>query len=99
MANRLRYYPDAAASLQRLTADAGLAKQRKAVLKALGLMEKDLRSRSLKTHKVKGVKCPHKSDLFEAYAQNRTSGAWRIFWCHDPADKTILCIVDICPHP
>ena len=34
----------------------------------------------------------------EAYAQNRTPGAYRIFWCYGPG-KNQITIIAITPHP
>jgi len=36
--------------------------------------------------------------VFAAYAQNRTPGAYRIFWCYGPGKKDIT-ILAITPHP
>ena len=36
--------------------------------------------------------------VFEAYAQNRTPGAYRVFWCYGPAAGDIT-IIAITPHP
>lgn len=67
---------------------------------ALGKLQINPRHGSLNTHEFKGVTCPHGDKLWEAYAQNRTPGAYRIFWCYmpKPARDTIL-IVAITPHP
>lgn len=39
-----------------------------------------------------------KNKVFEAYAQNRTPGAYRIFWCYGP-QKTQITVLAITPHP
>jgi hypothetical protein len=36
--------------------------------------------------------------VFEAYAQNQTSGAYRVFWCYGPK-KDLITILAITPHP
>ena len=36
--------------------------------------------------------------VFEAYAQNRTPGAYRVLWCYGPEPETIT-ILAIVPHP
>jgi hypothetical protein len=36
--------------------------------------------------------------VFEAYAQNNTPGAYRIFWCYGPA-KSELTIITITAQP
>jgi hypothetical protein len=96
---RLDYSPAAAAEMFRLRANAGLAKRLKAVLATLGKMETNLRHPGLQTHKYKGKLCPHGLDLFEAYAQNHTPGAYRIFFCYPPDEPGVIFIVDITDHP
>src|SRR6267142_7249543 len=45
---------------------------------------------------------PHPYDqnqkVFEAYAQNQTAGAYRVFWCYGPG-KNQITIIAITPHP
>ncbi len=83
-----------------LEADPSQLARLKAVRAALGKMQSDLRHPGLKTHQFKGVECPHGDKLFEAYAQNRTSGAYRIFWCYMPTPAVgIIYVVAITPHP
>lgn len=72
--------------------------QFKAVGKALALMKINLRHPSLNTHKFDEIKSPFNSEVFESYAQNKTPGAYRIFWTYEPgkSENTILAIT---PHP
>jgi hypothetical protein len=70
----------------------------KAVQKTLGLMETNLRHPSLHTHEFTTLKGPEGEKIFEAYAQNKTPGAYRIFWYYGPGKKRIT-IVAIVPHP
>lgn len=56
----------------------------KAVRKILGFMEANLRHPSLCTHKYSAMKGPNSEDVFESYVQNRTPGAYRIFWHYGP---------------
>lgn len=70
----------------------------KAVNKILGFMETNLRHPSLHTHKYDEMEGPNGEDVFESYAQNRTPGAYRIFWHYSPEKKKIT-ILEICPHP
>lgn len=70
----------------------------KAVRKTLGIMETNLRHPGLKTHKYASLKGPNGEEVFEAYAQNQTSIAYRIFWYYGPA-KGEISIVAIVPHP
>jgi len=75
-------------------------KRLKAVRSALGKLEMNTRNPGLRTHKIKGRECPHGGDLWEAYAQNHTPGAFRIFWCYAPPPPLgVILIVAITPHP
>ena len=78
------------------------SKDKKAVLKAvrktLGLMEIDLRHPSLQTHEYSDLEGANGEKVFESYAQNRTPGAYRIFWHYGP-QKGQITIVAIVPHP
>ena len=70
----------------------------KDVLKALGYMETNLRHPSLNTHEYHGLKGPRGEKVFEAYAQQKTAGAYRIFWYYGPGSK-IVSIIAILSHP
>jgi hypothetical protein len=54
----------------------------------------------LNTHEYDSI--PHPWDahakVFEAYAQNKTPGADRVFWCYGPG-KQELTLIAITPHP
>lgn len=76
--------------------DEGLYRQ---VYKALTLLRSDPRHPSLKTHKYDSLAPPAGvGDVFEAYAQHRTPGAYRIFWGYGP-HKPQITIIAITPHP
>ncbi len=70
----------------------------KAVRKTLGLMETNLRHPSLCTHAYSDLKGANNEKVFESYVQNRTPGAYRIFWHYGP-DKKQITVVAIVPHP
>jgi hypothetical protein len=70
----------------------------KKVLKTLGLMETNLRHLGLKTHKYDSLKGPKDEEVFEAYVENRTPGAYRVFWFYGPKNAQIT-ILAITPHP
>lgn len=75
----------------------GLFKQ---VHKTLMLLRSNPRHPGLQTHEYSSIENPYdkKAKVFEAYAQNRTPGAYRIFWCYGPAQGQ-LTIIAITPHP
>ncbi|MBS3907978.1 MAG: hypothetical protein KGZ49_13180 [Syntrophaceae bacterium] len=70
----------------------------KAVRKTLGFMETNLRHPSLNTHEFTSLRGPNGEKVFEAYAQQSTPSAYRIFWYYGPGRKQIT-IVAITPHP
>lgn len=72
--------------------------QFKAVGKALAFMKTDLRHASLNTHKFDEMESPFRGDVFESYAQNKTPGAYRIFWAYGPS-KSEITVLAITPHP
>lgn len=72
--------------------------QFKAVGKAIAFMNVNLRHPSLNTHKFDEIKSPFGGDIFESYAQNKTPGAYRIFWTYGPG-KAEITILAITPHP
>lgn len=70
----------------------------RAVAKTLGLMQVNLRHPSLHTHKYDTISSPFCAEVFESYAQNKTPGAYRVFWCYGPK-RGFLYIIAITPHP
>lgn len=70
----------------------------KAVRKTLALMETDLRHTSLQTHEYSDLDGADREKVIESYAQNRTPGAYRIFWHYGPK-KGQITVVAIVPHP
>lgn len=64
------------------------------------LLAANPRHPGLNTHEFSSMENPFdpQAKVFEAYAQNRTPGAYRVFWCYGP-DKGELTVVAITPHP
>jgi hypothetical protein len=77
--------------------DEGLFKQ---VHKTLEHLKADPRHPGLQTHEYDSLSNPFDSHrkVFEAYAQNQTSSAYRVFWCYGPG-KGELTIIAITRHP
>jgi len=69
----------------------------KAVRKTLGYMESTLRHPSLFTHEFRSLKGPLGEKVFEAYVQQNSPGAYRVFWYYGPGKNT-LTIIAIVPH-
>ncbi len=98
MTYELFFTDQAVADLDTLEADAGLAKRLKAVRKSLALLETKPRHPGLNTHKFNSLRGPGDVEVFEAYAENKTPAAWRIFWYYGP-DRKQITILTITPHP
>lgn len=98
MSFALKFTDEAVSNLKRLEEDNSLAKRFKAVRKALAYLEANPRHPGLNTHKFTSLSGPKGEEVFEAYAENKTSAAYRIFWFYGPEKKEIT-IVAITPHP
>lgn len=68
------------------------------VLKTLSLIELNPRHPGLRTHKYQSVSGPNGEEVFEAYVEQATPGAWRVFWYYGPG-RGIIRILNITPHP
>lgn len=66
-----------------------LSAQFKAVSKALVLLQDNPRHPSLQTHKYHAMSGPQEQEVFEAYAQQHTPGAYRIFFYYGPGRREI----------
>lgn len=73
-------------------------KKHKKVLKTLGLMQTNLQHPSLNTHKFDSLSGPEDEEVFEAYVENKTPAAFRVFWYYGPG-KGVITIIAITPHP
>jgi hypothetical protein len=98
MSFALKFTNEAIANLNRLEEDNSLAKRLKAVRKALGYLETNPRHPGLNTHKFTSLSGPNGEEVFEAYAENKTSAAYRIFLIYGP-EKDEITILAITPHP
>jgi hypothetical protein len=78
--------------------DKGLSKRYKAVKKALQFLSHNPRHPGLRTHEFTTLKGPKGEKVFEAYAEQATPAAYRIFWYYGPKENQIT-IVTITPHP
>ncbi|MCH2547740.1 MAG: hypothetical protein MK052_09050 [Alphaproteobacteria bacterium] len=94
----LLFTEQAGADLDELEGNSTHAKRLKAVRKALGYLQANPRHPGLNTHKYSSLSGPNNEEVFEAYAENKTPGAYRIFWFYGP-DKKEITIVAITPHP
>ena len=76
---------------------AGLVKQ---IRKTLGFLQTNPQHPSLQTHIFHSLEHPYDPDekVFEAYVQQHTPAAYRLFWCYGP-EKGQMTVIAITPHP
>jgi hypothetical protein len=89
---------EAQAALVNLAKDRSAAKRLRAVRKTLALLETNPRHPSLHTHEYTRLSATLGRKVFEAYAENRTPAAFRVFWHYGP-EAGQMTIVAITPHP
>jgi hypothetical protein len=94
----LNFTESAKESLGELKRSAHLDKRFKAVSKALKFLQDNPRHPSLRTHEYHSFKGPNGEKIFEAYAEQDTPAAYRIFFFYGSRRGEII-IVAITPHP
>jgi len=101
----LRFTDEAKAQLAELETAPAKAAALKQVRKALGYLQMNPAHPGLNTHEFTSLSTP-KRKMFEAYAQNQTPGAYRIFWHYGPDEYDakkkrvpVITIASITPHP
>ena len=105
MQRKIKFTPTAdeqLTALENTPSKAGLLAQ---VRKAIGYLEINPQHPGLQTHEFLSLTGANGEKVFEAYAQNNTPGAYRIFWHYGP-DETkgkkrtpVITIIAITPHP
>lgn len=97
MTFKILFTIQASKDLEELENNKGLEKRLKAVRKTLAYLQMNPRHPSLNTHKYKFVKGNNGEEIFEAYAENNTPAAYRIFWHYGP-NKDNITILAITAH-
>lgn len=105
LSRELRLNNDARDTLRHLarsSKDVGLYKQ---TLKTIRFLVTNPRHPSLQTHKYHTLFGPEGEDVYEAYVQNNTPGAYRVFFYYGP-DRVVkgkrfpvITILVVTPHP
>lgn len=85
-------------SFESLKVDASKQKQYKAVKNALKKLTRDPFYPSLNSHEFYSLKGRNGEKVFESYAENKTSGAYRIFW-HYGSNRGSIKVFMIAHHP
>ena len=94
----LEFSDRAKEQLRNLKKDKGLAKRYRAVQKALKKLQRNPGYPSLQTHEFYSLKGPKGEKIFEAYAEQNTPAAYRIFFHYGPR-RGIISIISIEFHP
>ena len=95
---KLKYTELAKNQFQELQNNKSKMIQYKAVGKALAMMQQNMRHPALNTHEYGKLSKEKGYKVFESYAQNNTSGAYRIFWRYGPEHDQVE-IISITLHP
>ncbi len=105
MQRKIKFTPTADGqytALENAPSKAALLEQ---VRKAIGYLEIDPHHPSLRTHEFTSLTGASGEKVFEAYAQNNTSGAYRIFWHYGPDEikgkkrTPVIAVLAITRHP
>jgi mRNA-degrading endonuclease RelE of RelBE toxin-antitoxin system len=94
----LSFTPSAKQSLRKLKETAHLEKRFKAVSKALKYLSENPRHPGLRTHPYTSLQGPDGEKVFEAYAEQDTPAAYRIFFYYGKTRGEVV-IFAITPHP
>ena len=68
------------------------------VRKTLGIMQTNMKTPGLQTHEYDAITGVNGERVWEAYVENNTPSAYRVFWHYGPG-RGIITIVDVTPHP
>jgi hypothetical protein len=105
MQRELKFTPTADGQLTALEKSPSPAALLAQVRKALGFLEIDPRHPGLHTHEFTSLTGAKGEKIFEAYAQNDSPGAYRIFWHYGPDEikgrkrTPVITVVAITRHP
>jgi hypothetical protein len=106
MRYKLRFTNTANEQLVNMENNQALRSALKQVRKTLGYLETKIRSKSLQTHEFESLTRRYGKKIFEAYVQQNTPSAYRIFWHYEPDEIdnkgiriAIITILAIIPHP
>ncbi len=95
----LKFTPEAKKILEEIASAASLRTKAKTIAKTLRqLQQVGPGYPGLHSHQYKSVEGPAGVPLWESYVENRTPGAWRIFWVYGPEPDS-LTIITVGPHP
>ena len=94
----IKWTDEAKAVYSSLKDDSSVKSRYKAVKKTITLLAGNPRHPGLQTHQFYSLEGPNGEKVFEAYAQQKTPAAYRVFWYYGPERNTIT-ILTITSHP
>ena len=94
----LEWTEEAEGAYNLLKGNTSQKKRYKAVRKTIKFLAMNPRHNSLQTHEYSSLKGPNGEKVFEAYAQQDTPAAYRVFWYYGPS-RGIITIFAITSHP
>ena len=94
----LEWTDEAKATYVYLKSDASQKRRYKSFKKTIRLLAENPRHPSLQTHQFFSLQGPNEEKVFEAYAEQKTPAAYRVFWFYGPS-KGKITIFAIIPHP
>jgi hypothetical protein len=102
---QLRFTDESAGQLKALSTDPAKKGLHKQILRTLGLLELNTRHPGLKTHEFRSLEGVKGERMWEAYAQNQTPGAYRVFFHYGPDEVSgksripVVTVIAITSHP
>jgi hypothetical protein len=106
---KLRFAKAADEVLTGLETATGKASERRLrkVRKALGQLARDPRHPGLHSHQYESFPVDKDVKVWDSYVENKTPGAWRIFWRYGPDEpgqpgepsQPVITVLAIGPHP
>ena len=92
MTFKIKFSDKADKQLKFLKENPGMMKQYKAAQAAFKKLQQNPRHPGLQTHEFYSLKGPNHEKVFEAYAEQNTPAAFRIFFCYGPERKMIFIV-------
>lgn len=92
------FSPKVRDEMHEMKQDHGMERYLKDIHKALEYLAHDPKHPGLHTHKNADLEGANGEEVFEAYAENNSPGAYRIFWHYGPG-RAVITVIDIIRHP
>jgi len=94
---KIKYTKEAIKNLTKLKKQGEKVKLRK-IKECIEKIQQAPRYPGLHTHKNESIKTYSDEDTFQSYVENKTPGAYRVFWHYGP-DSYMITIISVTSHP